>query len=98
MARKSPIKHPVKESTRKGRRVSSHDRGSGSRSSNPHGSSYISPRTGKVEKFVSRPKSEFKSPRSAWMNIADDTGIPEENIIGRPHHTSTLWVWKVQEN
>lgn len=46
MARKSPILHKVRLSLRKGKQVSSHDRGSGSRTSNPHSNGYTPPEIG----------------------------------------------------
>jgi len=45
MARKTPIRHRVRLSLRKGKAVSSHDRGSGSRTTNPHSNGYTPPKT-----------------------------------------------------
>ena len=46
MGRKTPIRHRVRLSLRKGKSVTSHDRGSGSRTSNPHSNGYTPPEIG----------------------------------------------------
>ncbi len=42
-------------------------------------------------KRYQRSKKRFKTARSAWMDIADKTGIRPNEVKNR--HTSTKWVW-----
>ena len=41
-----------------------------------------------------RSKKNFGSARSAWMNIAKDTGLKPSKV--KSAHTKTKWIWIVK--
>ncbi len=88
MVRRSPINHPVSESTRKGRKVRSFNRGSGSRINNPHPNGYNPPQNIVVTIF---PITDEKIAKATINNLDKKLGkvspIQKQAILNKTADT-----------